>query len=212
MMRTLPAPPSRGHKKRERTRHLLLDAAMVVLADQGDGFSVGDLTAEAGVSHGTFYNYFADREELLEALVSHTVTRFAVRMADQVIDIDPAVRFARISASALNVALTEPQMIRVVLRVDGVQHGLLDEGPLAHLRQDLTDGFTSGRFSSPPDDGTLDVVLGSLLLAARRIADGEDAMAYRCSILQRLLQALGIPEPEAANLALDAVVDTASGT
>ena len=128
---------------------------MVVLADQGDGFSVADLTAEAGVSHGTFYNYFADREELLEALVSHTVTRFAVRMADQVIDIDPAVRCARISASALNVALTEPQMIRVVLRVDGVQHGLLDEGPLAHLRQDLTDGFTSGRFSSPPDDGTL---------------------------------------------------------
>ena len=203
---TLTAPSSRGRKKRERTRELLLDAATEVLADRGEGFSVADLTLEAGVSHGTFYNYFADRGDLLSALVSHIVTRFAHHMADEVVDTDPAVRFARISARALDMALDEPQMIRVALQVDDVQRGLFADGPLGHLRQDILDGFSSGRFNSPPDEATLDVLLGSLLLAARRIADGENAASYRCSVLQRLLQALGVSPSDAERLAHSAVV------
>jgi AcrR family transcriptional regulator len=202
---TSPSTLTRGHKKKARTRQLLLDTALEVIAEQGEGFSVADLAVRAGVSHGTFYNYFADREELVEALVPHIVGRFAERMAMEVTATDPAARFARISASALDTALREPQHIRVALRLEAVQRGLLVEGPLAHLRQDLVDGYAAGRFSSPPDDGTLDVVLGTLLLAARRIAEGETRTDYRRSIVRRLLQALGVAADEAAALAADAV-------
>jgi AcrR family transcriptional regulator len=197
---------TRGHKKKARTRQLLLDTAVAVIAEQGEGFSVADLAVRAGVSHGTFYNYFADREQLVDALVPHIVGRFAERMAVEVSVTDPAERFARISAAALDAAVREPQTVRVALRLDAVQRGLLVDGPLAHLRHDLADGHAAGRFDGPPDDGTLDVVLGTLLLATRRIVDGERSVAYRRIILSRLLQALGVDAAEAARLAADAVV------
>ena len=73
------APPTRGHKKRSRTRQTLLDAALRVLAENGEGFSVTEVAARAGVSHGTFYNYFRDRDELMDALVLYSVEEFAVR-------------------------------------------------------------------------------------------------------------------------------------
>ena len=73
------APTTRGHKKRSRTRQTLLDAALRVLAESGEGFSLTEVAARAGVSHGTFYNYFRDREELMDALVPYSVEEFAVR-------------------------------------------------------------------------------------------------------------------------------------
>jgi len=200
-----PEPLTRGHKKKARTRQLLLETALELLAEQGEAFSVADLAARAGVSHGTFYNYFTDREQLIDTLVPHVVARFAERMAVEITIVDPAERFVRISALALEAAMREAQAVRVGLRLDAVLRGLLVEGPLSHLRQDLADGYAAGRFDGAPDDGTLDVVLGALLLAARRVADGEHAAEYRVSVLHRLLQALGVAADEAASLAAQAV-------
>jgi AcrR family transcriptional regulator len=199
---------TRGHKKKARTRQLLLDTALDVLAEQGDGFSVTDLASRAGVSHATFYNYFSDREQLVEALVPHIVSRFTERMAAEVTDTDPAARFARITAHGFDMAVREPHTMRVALRIDAVQQGLITDGPLAQFGQDLTEGFATGRFAGSLDDGSLDLVLGTLVFAARRIVDGEHSPEYRISILRRVLQALGIAAEEAAALAADAVTAT----
>ena len=196
---------TRGHKKKARTRLLLLDTALEVLAEQGEGFSVADLSSRAGVSHGTFYNYFADREQLVEALVPHIVGRFADQMALEVDDADPAVRFERITAAGFDLAVREPHTVRVALRIDAVQRGLLAGGPLTHFRDDLTDGYATGRFVGTLDDGSMDMVLGTTLFAARRIVDGDHSTAYRINILRRLLEALGIDADEATTLATDAV-------
>lgn len=200
-----PTAPTRGHKKKARTRQLLLDTALRLLAERGEGFSVVDLAERAGVSHGTFYNYFTDREHLIRELVPYIVQQFAERMAVEVALADPAARFARISALALETAVREPAITRVALRIDAVQRGLLVSGPLAHLRRDLVDGFATGRFSSAPDDATLDVVFGSLVLAARRVADGETDPAYRRTVVARLLQVLGLTAEDAADVAAEAL-------
>lgn len=51
------------------TRTRLLDAAIGALAEHGHhAVRVDDVVARAEVSHGTFYRYFADKEELLHAL------------------------------------------------------------------------------------------------------------------------------------------------
>lgn len=209
MTTSLGQPLTRGHKKKARTRQLLLDTALEVLSEHGEGFSVADIAARANVSHGTFYNYFADREELVAALVPHIVEAFAARSAVEFADPDPAARFAYITARALANAVTAPETVRVALRLEAVQRALLVDGPLAYLRQDLADGHASGRFPDAPDDGTFDVVLGSLLLAGRRVVEGETAAAYRRSVIARLLQALGLERAEAAQLAA-AAVDAAS--
>ncbi len=199
-------PLTRGHKKKARTRQALLEAALEVLAEDGEGFSVVDIAARAGVSHGTFYNYFADRDELVAALVPVLVQSFAAEAAAEIDEPDPAARFALITARALAVAADAPELVRVALRLEAVQRGLLAEGPLAYLREDLAAGHAAGRFDGPPDDGTLDVVLGALLLAARRIVDGEAGLDRRRTVIRRLLVALGVSRAEAEALAERAVV------
>jgi hypothetical protein len=135
------------------------------------------------------------------------VEDFAARMAVEVDDLDPATRFARITARALEAAIDAPATMRMVSRLDALQRVLLVDGPLAHLRQDLADGHAMGRFTDPPDDGTVDVLLGALLLAARRIVEGETAADYRRTVIRRLLQALGVEAVEAGRLAHAAVTD-----
>jgi AcrR family transcriptional regulator len=196
---------TRGHKKKARTRQLLLDTALEVLGEQGESFSVADLAARAGVSHGTFYNYFTDREALVEALVPHIVGRFSERMAVEVTDTDPAVRFARITANGFDMAIREPRTVRVALRIDAVRHGLLADGPHGQYGDELASGYAAGRFTGTLDDGTLDVLLGALLFAARRIVDGEHSVEYRRTVLGRVLQSLGVDASEAAAIAAHVV-------
>lgn len=204
-------PLTRGHKKKARTRRLLLDTAREVLAERGEGFTVADIAARAGVSHGTFYNYFADREQLIDALVPHVTETFAARSAAEVDEPDPAARFALISARALAGAVDHPDAARLTLRLEAVQRALLVEGPLSYLRSDIASGFATGRFSAPPDHGTLDVILGSLVLAARRVVDGEHDPAYRRTVIRQLLQSLGIDATEATALAERAVPGRSAG-
>ena len=200
------APLTRGHKKKSRTRIQLLDAALGVLAESGEGFSIADVVSRAGVSHGTFYNYFADRDSLMAALGGYVVERFAAVAAREVDESDPARRFAQISARALAIAVTSPNLVRVALRVEVAQRALLLDGPLAYLREDILDGARIGRFLETPDDAAIDVVVGALLLAARRVLDGEVGPGYRSAVIRRLLLSLGLTGDEAARIAADVVV------
>jgi AcrR family transcriptional regulator len=45
--------PTRGHRKKEKTRRQLVAAGLRVLADKGEALTVSDVAAEADVSNGT---------------------------------------------------------------------------------------------------------------------------------------------------------------
>jgi AcrR family transcriptional regulator len=55
-------------RMKEEARAAILDAAEQVLAEQGLAARMDDIAARVGVSVGTLYNYFEDRQQLLEAL------------------------------------------------------------------------------------------------------------------------------------------------
>lgn len=60
-------------ERNERTRQQLFDAARKVVGQFGYAeASVARITTEAGVAQGTFYNYFATRQELLDQLLPDT--------------------------------------------------------------------------------------------------------------------------------------------
>jgi AcrR family transcriptional regulator len=60
-------------KQGEATRAKLLDAALPALTAKGiHATRVDDVVRSAGVSHGTFYLYFANKEELFFALAERT--------------------------------------------------------------------------------------------------------------------------------------------
>jgi AcrR family transcriptional regulator len=62
----------------QRTRARLLDAGMTALAEKGyHSARVDDIVKAADVSHGTFYLYFSNKQELLVALAGECATEMA---------------------------------------------------------------------------------------------------------------------------------------
>lgn len=81
------AADGRGLRRQgRRTRARLLDAGTEVLAERGyHSARVDDIVRAADTSHGTFYLYFADKEDLLRALVarcSEQLTELATSLGE----------------------------------------------------------------------------------------------------------------------------------
>ena len=56
---------SRGHRRRSRTRKKLLEAAYQVMSRRGvDAATIQEITEQADVGFGTFYNYFLSKQDL----------------------------------------------------------------------------------------------------------------------------------------------------
>jgi len=69
--RTANATDTPRRTRGQRTQRRLLDAGIVVFADRGfHAARVDDVVKEANTSHGTFYLYFANKEDLFGALVA----------------------------------------------------------------------------------------------------------------------------------------------
>jgi AcrR family transcriptional regulator len=82
-----------------RTRERILDGAMAAIARHGLAkLGMSDVSLSAGVSRGTLYRYFPNRDELLQSLAAFESERFQVRVA-------AALREAPGDASRLEVAL-----------------------------------------------------------------------------------------------------------
>src|SRR3954469_5992376 len=55
-----------SRKDTERHRQQVIDGAATLLRERGvDGVNAGQLTAEAGLTHGGFYRHFASKDELV---------------------------------------------------------------------------------------------------------------------------------------------------
>jgi AcrR family transcriptional regulator len=77
-----PGTPAQGRELRargQRTMRRLLDAGIGVFATRGyHSARVDDIVKAAKTSHGTFYLYFANKEDLFQALVADVADELAV--------------------------------------------------------------------------------------------------------------------------------------
>jgi AcrR family transcriptional regulator len=86
-----PAHGRRLRRQGKETLGRLTEAAIVVLHDRGyHATRVDDIVRRAGTSHGTFYLYFANKEDLFLALIAD-VTEEMRELADSL----PAIRSSR---------------------------------------------------------------------------------------------------------------------
>src|SRR5467141_3536267 len=61
---------NRNQRRRQRTRETILAAAELVFRRKGiDGTVVNDITEQADVAYGSFYNHFKSIDEVVAALV-----------------------------------------------------------------------------------------------------------------------------------------------
>lgn len=179
--------------RRERMRARLVESALLVFGERGaDGSVIDELIRIAGVSRGTFYNYFRTNEELLSA-VAIAVGAEMMRAVDPLVqhEPDPASRIAAGVGLHLGLVRAYPHLGAFLVR-GGIRaqqyNGLVRE----YLPRDLAAGIASGQFSVRDHRVAFDVVVGSVLAGIFTVHAGEASEHYPHVLAQAVLQALGL--------------------
>jgi AcrR family transcriptional regulator len=146
---------------------------------------IDEFVQAAGISRGTFYNYFDSVEALLRA-TSEWTTREVVEAIEGVLaSLDgPALRFGVGLRLFFAFAQRDPLWARFVARVWSV-------GGLELPLRDIEAGIRRGQFRVPSADAARDLVFGGIREALRRIGGGGVAAAYGDQIAAICMQALG---------------------
>ncbi len=175
-----------GQERSARTETRILEAAMRVFADMvPDAPKIDDFVQAAGVSRGTFYNYFESVEELLAA-TSEWTTRELIESVERALEglEGPALRFGVGLRLFLARAQTDPIWCRFVARVWKV-------GGLELPTRDLDQGARLGAFRTPYPAAARDLLFGGLREALLRIGTELTPPAYADQMAELCLRVLG---------------------
>jgi AcrR family transcriptional regulator len=206
-----PAPTvTRGARRRERTRARLLEAARTLFAKQGvDATRINEITEEADVGFGSFYNHFTDKEAIVEAVLAESAEAHGA-IVDKLTEglSDPAEVVAVAHRHFVRLAADDPTWAWLVIRLD-VSHRLMTQALGPRALRDMQQGVDSGRFDIPDLSLALYAVGGALLGVMRGVLDSavEDSADIRHA--ETILRMLGVPPAEAAEVARRPLPDAA---
>lgn len=178
--------------KRERTRSALLDSAVSVFAAKGfEAASITDVTQQAGLANGTFYNYYRDKSELL-----HDVT---TRLAGEIIRLidlemegidDASVRVVKGTVQMMKTARDAPDWLEVLLKsITVIPELRVSLGK--NLQRDLVNGVEQGRFKAKPDELLLNQIISLISIGIVMDRDVSDETIGRTC--EGILRLLGVP-------------------
>lgn len=181
-----------GHARRARTRARIVEAAAHVFAQKGaEGAVIDDFIIAAGVSRGTFYNYFRTISELLEATIAWMADDLTHAGEPQVASIDDVVlRLATAMRLHLRWASLNRKWCAFMARIPNAA----TVGAVAqhHLVRDLIQGRKSAAFDFPSIDAALDLAVGGPALAIQRMATSASTPQHADDIVRVVLQGLGV--------------------
>ncbi len=169
----------------------LLESALVICAQQGaDAPVIDDVIQHAGVSRGSFYNYFKTYEELLEA-VAVQVGEDLVRIVDPAVCRyeDPVLRLALALRLLLNLMQRAPVLAAFVARLRWPEENKLPEG-IRSVTRDILEGMRTGVLAVESSRVALDVFLGTFFGAAHTLVREKVSNTYSEEISECILNAL----------------------
>src|SRR5450830_1317085 len=176
-----PAPESvapqaltRGHKKRERTRLGLVDAARRLAARKELGeIALLEVAAEAQVSNGTIYNYFRTRDEVLEAVGIAMATEFSDSITALSTEVHSGAQRLCIGVRMfIGRAADDPQWASALLRIIHFGHAMRSR-LAAQVLDDLSEGRREGAFAFADESIALDLVLSCTTAEMRDVVEGR---------------------------------------
>jgi AcrR family transcriptional regulator len=187
------ASAGRGGRARQRTRALLVDAALRVFARKGAGAAaIHEIAAEAGLANGTFYNYFRTREELVEAAGVQLAERFFEAITASAANVDdPAERVAIGSRRFILQAMREPVWGAALLRV-WASTTVLDERAMGPMVNDLRAGRRRRRFRYKSERAAVDLVRGAVLASMRTVLERCAGAEHADDVAALIHRGLGV--------------------
>lgn len=198
-----PAAPGRGARRRSETRARLVQAAREVMARKGVGAtSIQEITDRADVGFGSFYNHFASKEAIAEAVMEEAIEDFGAA-ADRIAEHldDPAeVLAASIRHAVLRASADDAWgwfVVRTAMtRTDGLRRGLG-----RRLARDIQIGIDRRRFTvADPVIATIAAagVVLSLIASYLHGVIGKDTPERAATVVLKLL---GLTERDAKQVA-----------
>ena len=191
-------PPDRHARRRERTRTQLVDAARKLFARQGiDNTRINEITDEADVGFGSFYNHFESKEAIVDAVLAEAVAAQgeAIDAATAELD-DPAEVVARCAPLPSRPRSKRPDWGWLLIRLDLSLSLRAALGPFA--RRDLERGIKAGRFQVPNKRVALFAMGGALLGVMRDVLDGQAPRDADRHHAEGVLRMLGVTAADAA--------------
>jgi AcrR family transcriptional regulator len=150
----------------------LLDAARRVIARQGiENVTIQEITDEADVGFGSFYNHFTTKDEVLQEAVNEVLDGFGAQLdaACEGID-DWAIRYAIGVRMTTRMALSQPSAARVLF-AHGIANMLSDKGLGPRARRDIEGAVETGRFTVRNTNVALMSTVGCILAFVRMTLD-----------------------------------------
>ncbi len=184
--------------KKDRTRSVLIDGAISAVAQHGiQGASIKEIATLAGVSNGTYYNYFKTRDDVLRLAAFSIASEITDEIADEVAHIETGV--GRIIVS------TKLFIDRATMAADwgalivDVVHQLSDtrQNIAEHLREDVGLAISQGDLADVPDRFAVQQISCLIALAIEMAIQDHDEPRIAERTCASVLQILGLSAQDA---------------
>ncbi len=164
-MSDLTEKPTRGTRRRARSRAALIDAARVVMGQKGvDATTIADITETADLGFGTFYNHFKTKDEIVEAAMAELVDRLGDQIDELIGSIDDPF-FAQVVAwrQVVDAAISDPMIGWFIMR-SAKTMGIMNEGLMGRFHRDASAAVKAGHFKIE-DMRVVSILIGAGILS-----------------------------------------------
>lgn len=195
-------PLTRGHKKRERTRRGLVEAALRLVARKEVGeIALLEVAAEAQVSNGTIYNYFRTRDEVLEAVGIALAAEFSDAISALSTNVHSGAQRLSIGVRMfIRRAADDHQWANALLRILHFDQAMRLR-LAAHVLGDLREGRHEGAFTFEDEGIALDMLVSCMTGAMRSVVEGRAVAEHDVRVAEMILKALGVTPAKAKRIA-----------
>lgn len=195
-------PPGRVERRKRRTRSALLAAARSLFAERGlEHTTIAEIADRADVAVGSFYNYFATKEELLDALLEQELARQLELLQSRQRQVsDPAEKISIAHRHLVLVAGSDPDWAWLMVRLE-VPYRIAWAVLGRAAREDLQAGLAADRFDLANPALALNASGGALFSVIHAQLVGEGGHHADSEHAEGVLRSFGLDREEAAEIA-----------
>jgi len=194
--------PGRRERKRAENREKLMSAARVLFADHGvEETTIQEITDEADLGFGTFYNHFDDKDQLIDEVLAHTVATQGALINEITETIeDPAEVIAVSHRYFIRLADQDPRWAWLLVRLE-LSHDIALRSLAPFARRNLRRGSETGRLKLVDQELALVSNGGALLAVMRAVLDGNAPVNADVLHAEGILRMLGLSAEDAHDVA-----------
>lgn len=196
-----------GAEKRARTRQVLLDAAFTLLGrERGLTTRIEEILEIAGISRGTFYNYFNSMDELFDALQYELNHDFNTAVLKSLADMPLAAERAGYAIRYyLERAREDPKWAWAMVNISA---GGMIFGAETYRQAQRTveEGIESGEFELTGPNSGRDILLGTTLAAMITQLRNPPSSTYPASVARHVLRGMGVPKERVEDIIMRPLV------